>query len=192
MLLRTIALIALLGFLHGCAAPLVVAGGAAAAGVVVAKDRRTAGTMLDDERIELRIQGRITDNPELLENTHVSVTSYNGVVLLTGEAVLPMYKQQVEDMARQETKVREIRNELRITAPSNSASRSRDALLTTRVKSRLLGTDGLDSASIKIVSENASVYLMGMVTHAEADRAVQGVRTVPGVERIVKVFEYTD
>jgi len=192
MLRRIIPLLCILSLLQGCAAPLVVAGGAAAAGMMVAKDRRTAGTMLDDERIELRAQRRIADQPELLENSHVNVTSYNGVVLLSGEAVLPMYKQQVEQIVRQEAKVREIRNELRIAPLSESASRSRDAVLTTRVKTRLINSEGINASGFKVVSENATVYLMGMVSHDEAARAVQAVRSVPGVARIVKVFEYTD
>lgn len=192
MLARIIALITTLSLLGGCAAPLVVAGGAAAAGVVVAKDRRTAGTMLDDERVEIRSQRRIAEDKELVENTHVNITCYNGVVLITGEAVLPMYKTRVEELVRQEEKVREVRNELQITAPSTTSSRSRDTLLTTRVKSRLLGADNVDSSSIKVVSEQSTVYLMGLVTRGEADHAVQVTRNTDGVMRIVKVFEYTD
>lgn len=192
MLLRITALITMVSLLGGCAAPLVVAGGAAAAGVVVAKDRRTAGTMLDDERIEMHSQRRIAEDKELAENTHVSVTSYNGVVLLTGEAVLPMYKTRVEKLVRQVEKVRMVRNELQIMAPSSAASRSRDTLLTTRVKSRLFGADNLDATAIKVVSERSTVYLMGLVTRAEAEHAVQVARTTSGVERIVKVFEYTE
>ena len=190
MLFRIITLICAFSVVSGCA-PVVV-GGAAAAGGAVAKDPRTVGTMLDDESIELKIQQQIAAEPELLENTHVNVTSYNGVVLLTGEAFFPDHKQHVEEIARQQDKVREIRNALRIGPASAPSSRSRDTRITAWVKSRLLDADNLDSSRIKVVTENSAVYLMGMVRREEAKRAVDIVRTTKGVARIVKVFEYTN
>lgn len=192
MLSRILALMLSFSLLQGCAAPLVIAGGSAAAGVMVAKDRRTAGTMLDDQGIELKIQQGIADNPDLLENTHISVTSYNGIVLLTGEAELPLYRHQVQRLAKAQPKVREIRNAIEIAPASDSASRKRDAVLTGRVKSRLIGADGVDANSIKVVSDKGTVYLMGLVSQSEAARAVDMVRHTEGVARIVKVFEYTD
>jgi len=191
-MLRITALITLISLLSACSAPLMLAGGAAAAGVVIAKDRRTAGTMLDDERIEIKTERRIAAEPELVQNSHVNITSFNGVVLITGEAVLPMYKARIEELVRQENKVREVRNELVIASPSSSANRSRDTLLTTRIKSRLFGDSNVDSASIKVVTEHATVYLMGLVKHEEAERAVDVARSTSGVQRIVKVFEYID
>lgn len=192
MLLRITAFIALLSLLSACTAPIIIAGSAAAAGVVIAKDRRTAGTMLDDERTEIKAGRGIAADKELLQNTHVNVTSFNGIVLLTGEAVLPMYKAKVEEIVRREQKVREVRNELIIASPSTAAERSRDTLITTRVKSRLFGEANVDSSTIKVVTERATVYLMGLVKHKEADHAVQVARTTPDVTRIVKVFEYID
>lgn len=192
MLFRIVALITLFSLLSACTAPLMIAGGAAAAGVVIAKDRRTAGTMLDDERIEIKAARSIAADTELVQNTHVNITSFNGVVLITGEAVLPMYKTRVEELVRKQEKVREVRNELVIASPSSSANRSRDTLLTTRIKSRLFGDENIDSSSVKVVSENATVYLMGLVNHNEADQAVQVARSTAGVQRIVKIFEYVD
>lgn len=190
MLFRIITLISALSLLSGCA-PVVV-GGAAATGGAVAKDPRTVGTMLDDESIELKIQQQIAADPELLENTHVNVTSYNGVVLLTGEAFFPVHKQRIEELARQQHKVREIRNALRIGPASAASGRGRDTRITARVKSRLIDADNIDGSRIKVVTENSAVYLMGMVSREEADLAVGVVRTTKGVARIVKVFEYTN
>lgn len=190
MLMRIFAFITLLSLLSACTAPIIIAGGAAAAGVVIAKDRRTAGTMLDDERIEIKAGRDIASDTELVQNTHVNITSFNGVVLITGEAVLPMYKTRVEEIVRKEQKVREIRNELIIASPSSSADRSRDTLITTRIKTRLLGDSDVDSSTIKVVTEHGTVYLMGLVKRQEADQAVEVARTTPNVARIVKVFEY--
>ncbi len=189
MFVRLGILFVLIFQLSGCAAPLVIAGGAAA-GVAIAKDRRNAETMLNDERIELSAQERITDNAELLSGVHVNITSYNGVVLLTGEAVLPLYKAQVEKLVREEEGVREVRNELRIAPASDSESRRNDTALTTRVLSRLFDAEGVDTANVKVVSENASVYLMGLLSRAEAEKVVEVVRRTPGVARVIKVFEY--
>ncbi|MFO7594447.1 MAG: BON domain-containing protein [Pseudomonadota bacterium] len=190
MRFRIITLLCALSMISGCA-PMVI-GGAAATGGAVAIDPRTVGTMLDDESIELKIQQQIVADPELLENTHVNVTSYNGVVLLTGEAFFPLHKQRVEEIARQQRKVREIRNALRIGPVSAASSRSRDTRITARVKAQLIEADTINASRIKVVTENSMVYLMGMVSREEADRAVDVVRTGKGVARIVKVFEYTN
>jgi osmotically-inducible protein OsmY len=190
LLLRLGTLLALLSLLSACAAPLFIAGGAAA-GVMVAKDHRSAEVMLNDERIEVSTQERITEDAELLAGSHVNITSYNGVVLISGEVVLPMYKAQIEKMVREEKGVREVRNELRIAQASSSESRRNDTVLTSRVLSRLFDTANIDSTNVKVISENATVYLMGMLSRAEAERVVQVARHTPGVARVVKVFEYT-
>lgn len=189
MPLRAGVLSILLALLTGCAAPLVLAGGAAA-GVAIVKDRRSAEVMLNDERIEISAQDRITDDAELLEGSHVNITSYNGVVLISGETVLPMYKARIEKMVREERGVREVRNELHIGPASSTESRRNDTKLTARVLSRLFDADGVDTANVKVVSENATVYLMGMLNRDEAERVVQVVRRTEGVARVVKVFEY--
>lgn len=190
MLTRLGILFVLINLLTGCAAPLVLAGGAAAAGVVIAKDRRNTEVILNDERIEISAQERITDNAELLDSVHINITSYNGIVLLTGEAAIPMYKAQVEKLVREEEGVREVRNELRIAPASDSESRRNDTALTTRVLSRLFDADGIETANVKVVSENATVYLMGLLSRTEAKKVVEVVRHTQGVARVVKVFEY--
>lgn len=175
--------------LGGCAAPLVI-GGAAATGAVVANDRRTAGTMLDDERIELNILSEVARDQQLVDHTHINVTSYNGIVLLTGEAATPILSQRISAIAKRVLKVREVKNELRIGPLSDAPSRNRDTVLTSRVKSRLLSDARVDGTAFKVVSEQGTVYLMGLVTRAEANAAVDVTRRTEGVLRIVKVFEY--
>lgn len=190
MLLRLGALLTTLTLLSGCAAPLMIAGGAAA-GVMIARDNRSTEVMLNDERIEISAQERITANTELLANSHVNITSYNGVVLITGEVLLPMYKAEVEKLVRDESGVREVRNALRIAPASASESRRNDAVLTSRVLSRLFDAENIESNNVKVVTENTTVYLMGLLSRDQAERVVQVARRTPGVTRIVKVFEYT-
>jgi osmotically-inducible protein OsmY len=190
MLLRLGALLVTLNLISGCAAPLVIAGGAAA-GVMVARDNRSAEVMLNDERIEISTQDRITANAELLANSHINITSYNGVVLITGEVLLPMYKAQVEKLVQEERGVRDIRNALRVAPASDTESRRNDTVLTSRVLSRLFDAENIESNNVKVVSENATVYLMGLLSRDQAERVVQVARRTPGVARVVKVFEYT-
>lgn len=186
---RFLVIVSALLALNGCAAPLVI-GGAAATGVAVAYDRRTAGTILDDERIELQVLSLVAEEQQLAQRTHLNVTSYNGIVLLTGEIEEEALGQRIAELARKVAKVREIKNELVIGPPSPAASRSRDTVLTTRVKSRLVADSNVDATAIKVVSENGTVYLMGMVNRTEAANAVDVTRSTEGVQRIVKVFEY--
>jgi len=187
---RLIGILCTLLVLNGCAAPILIGGAAAATGVAVANDRRTAGTMVDDERIELQILGLVAKEQDLVARSHLNVTSYNGVVLLTGEVEEKALGKRITDLARQAPKVRVIKNELRIGPLSTPASRSNDTVLTTRVKSRLVSDPQVDGTAIKVVSENGTVYLMGLVSPVEAASAVEVTRNTEGVQRIVKVFEY--
>jgi len=179
----------LLLLLQACA-PVVVAG--AAAGVAAAHDRRTLGAMIDDENMELKAASNIGTDAELKKLVHVNVTSMNGIVLLTGEAATSEARDKILTYVRAVNGVRRITNELRISEPSPFGSRSKDSLITSAVKSRYLVTKDFDPTRIKVVTEAGAVYLMGLVTHAEGDHAVELAATIDGVERIVKVFEYID
>jgi osmotically-inducible protein OsmY len=170
--------------------PVVVGG--AAAGAAAAHDRRTFGAMIDDENIELKAAAKIGQDAELKNLVHVNVTSMNGIVLLTGEAATTAARDQILTHVRAVNGVRRVTNELRITEPSPFGSRSLDSLITSAVKSRYLVTKDFDPTRIKVVTEASVVYLMGMVTQAEGDLAVDHAATIEGVERIVKVFEYID
>jgi osmotically-inducible protein OsmY len=170
--------------------PAVVGG--AAVGAAAAHDRRTFGAIIDDQNIELKAASNIGMDAELKKLVHVNVTSMNGIVLLTGEAATTEARDQVLTQVRAVNGVRRITNELRITEPSSFGSRSKDSLITSAVKSRFLVTKDLDPTRVKVVTEANVVYLLGLVTQAEGDLAVERAATIEGVERIVKVFEYID
>lgn len=178
--------------LSGCA-PLVV-GGAAATGVSVVHDRRTAGALIEDQAIELRVKSALKKEPGMSDQTHINVTSYNGVVLLSGEAPTEALRRRAAEIARRTDKVRRVHNELTLAAPSAMMVRSSDALITTKVKAELfkIKIKGFDPSRVKVVTENGTVFLMGLVTRAEAEAAVAVARQVSGVQRIVKLFEYLD
>lgn len=189
---KLVALLLASALLTGCAAaPLVIGVGAAAGGVMVANDRRTAGMMMDDERIELKTMDMVTRDAMLRDNAHINATCYNGQLLLTGEVPDELSATQLAERASRLTRVTVVKNELLIGPVSGSASRTADSATTTRVKSRLISklSDGLGQ-DIKVVTERGSVYLMGLVTQDEAHQAVEITRTTKGVQRIVKVFEY--
>ncbi|MEW6647761.1 MAG: BON domain-containing protein [Pseudomonadota bacterium] len=187
-LLLTIA--AVLTLLQGCA-PVIV-GGAAAGAVAVADDQRTTGTIIDDQGIELKIGKAINDNAELREQTHINITSFNGVVLLSGEAATAAQRDQAEKLAGTVAKVRRVVNDIIIGPISSLASRSRDSWLTTKVKSQLLGDKDVPGNQIKVLTEAQTVYLMGMVTRSQGDRAGEITRHTSGVKRVVKLFEYVE
>ncbi|OGI52880.1 MAG: hypothetical protein A3B81_01020 [Candidatus Muproteobacteria bacterium RIFCSPHIGHO2_02_FULL_65_16] len=175
--------------LHGCA-PLVVAGGATA--VIAAQDRRTVGSFIDDETIEWKAVTAINAVESLKKEVHINVTSVNGTVLLTGEAPTIELRDGVLTQVRGVPGVRRTVNEIRIGPPSTLADRSNDSWLTGKIKTRLVGVENLQSAQIKVVTENAVVYLMGLVKKDEAESATEAARQVGGVQRVVKLFEYLD
>jgi osmotically-inducible protein OsmY len=178
--------------LNGCAGAVV---GGAAAGAAVVHDRRTAGTVLDDQIIELECLNRLHDNKELYEQIHVNFTSYNLVLLITGEAPTEAMRNQVYDVVKDISKIKRIHNELIVAAPSSFMSRSSDSWIDAKVKTRLFQIDdieGFDPTRVNVVTENGSVFLMGLVTRKEADAVTEVARTTDGVQRVIKVFEYLD
>ena len=176
-------------FLHGCAGA-VIAG--AAAGGAMAADRRTAGAIVEDQSIELKAMQLIHGDEELAEKTNVSVTSYNGAVLLTGEAPTTELRDRLISLVRPIKKIKRIYNEIAIAAPVSLSVSSEDTLITGRVKSALLAAKGVNPLHVKVVTSKRNVYLMGLVTHNEAGFATDIVRRVDGVERVVRLFEYID
>lgn len=176
----------------GCA-PVVV-GGAAAGGAAL-HSRRTVGTFVDDQAIELKARLAILENKELSSQVHASVTSYNGVLLLTGQAPTETLRQQVQDIAARTEKVRVVHNEMSVAAPNSMITRSSDTLITAKVKTALFNIKGIedfDPTRVKVVTEDGIVYLMGLVYRNEADAVVDQARQVGGAMKIVKVFEYLD
>lgn len=178
--------------LNGCSAP-VMFGGAVAGGAAVATDPRTTGTLIDDQGIEVKIASEIGENePVINERAHIAPTSYNGIVLLTGEAPEKWMIERVSKIARSVPKVRHVYNEVIVAEPSSLGQRSRDTWLTTKVKSKLLADEQVDSSRLKVVTERDVVYLMGLTSRAQAERAATIARNTDGVKVVVKVIEYTD
>ncbi len=171
--------------LNGCVP--VIAGGAAAGGLAAA-DRRTSGAYVDDEGIEWKALTEI--EKQLRNKIHVNVTSFNRNVLLTGEALDEETKKQAESITREIANVRNVTNELQVGLASAVTDRSRDSYLTSLVKGKMYKENRFPPNYVKVVTEDSVVYLMGMVTRAEADDAVDIARSIDGVEKVVKVFEY--
>ena len=169
-------------------APAVVGG--AAAGGLAAADRRTSGTYVEDEGIEWKSLTRISE--ALKDKIHINVTSFNRNVLLTGEAAEEAARQKAESLAREVQNVRNVTNELTIGLPSSIASRSNDTYLTSLVKGNMIkdNADRFAPIHVKVITENAVVYLMGMVTRKEAEAATEIARNTSGVQKVVTVFEY--
>lgn len=170
--------------LSACA-PIVVGG--AMVGSLMATDRRTAGTQVEDEGIELRAGSRIRDN--LGERVRVSVTSYNRQVLLTGEAPNAQDKQLVEQVVSKVENVRAIVNEIGIMGNATLTQRSSDTLVTGRVKASMVDAQDLFANAFKVVTDRGTVYLMGRVTQREAERATDIARSTSGVQKVVRVLE---
>lgn len=175
--------------LQGCAAVVV---GGAATGVAVAHDRRTAGTIVDDESIEVKAMGALNADKDIRDQTHLNVTSYNNVVLMTGETSTRQQGLRAYQIVSGLDKVKKVHNETVVAAPSSFGSRSNDALLTSKVKTRMIATKGFDSTLVKIVSERGIVYLLGLVTRDEGNLAGEIARQTEGVQKVVKLFEYQD
>src|SRR2546427_6173115 len=171
--------------LDGCI-PLVMTG--VGAGALVATDRRSAGTQLDDEIIEDKILTTVVDRYR--NDAHVNVTSYNGNVLLTGEVPTERARSDVLDIARTTAKVRTVQSELVVGPVTDLGSRSNDTLITSKVKARFVEAQKFQINHVKVVTERGTVYLLGVVRRDEGDAAADIARTTSGAQRVVKVFEY--
>ena len=175
--------------LQGCATAIITG---AATGVSLVHDRRTTGAVIDDQGVEFKAALAIFNNKDIYEQSHINVTSYNGIILITGETLTEQLKQQVYDLVRVIPKVRTIHNELIIAAPSSLPSRSSDAWITSKVKAKITSDRQIDPFYIKVVTEHGVVYLMGIVNQSESDRAVSITANSAGVQRVVKIFEYSN
>ncbi len=172
--------------LASCAAPLMFGG--VIGGAMVASDRRSTGIQLEDETIEQRSATAIRENFGTKE--HISITSYNRQVLITGEVSTDTVRRQVESLIGRIENVRAVVNELVIGPASSMSDRTSDALLVAKVKASMVDTEDVFANVYKVVGERGTIYLMGRVTQREAKRATDVVRGVAGVKRVVRVFEY--
>ena len=171
--------------LQGCF-PVVAAGAGTA--VLSTLDRRTSGTQLEDEGIELRAGNRISERYG--DKAHVTVISYNRAVLLSGEVPDAAARSEVEKIVRAVPNVRAVTNELVIGGPSSLGARSNDAILTSKVKARFVDANKFNPLHVKVVTESSVVYLLGIVTDREAADATEIARTTGGVKKVVRLFEF--
>ncbi len=158
----------------------------------VAHDRRTTGTFIEDSAIELKIIKRLYRNEEIKKSSHINVTSYNTIVLITGETPIEENRNRIVNIVRDTPKVTRVYDELTIAAPSSWISRSSDSLITTKIKVKLFNLKGFDATRIKVVTEKGVAYLMGILTKAESDEATEKARQTDGVQKVVKIFQYID
>jgi osmotically-inducible protein OsmY len=173
--------------LQGCElAVLGAAGGAAAYSIV--EDRRSSGVQIDDETIQVRAQNRVSER--FGDKAHLTVTSFNRMALLTGEAWDEAMRDEIGRIVQSVPNVRGIANEVQIAVPTSRASRINDEVITTKVKGRLIDSGKANPVHVKVVTEASVVYLMGVVTDREADDAVEIARTTGGVRKVVKIFDY--
>lgn len=186
---RIILILILPVVLGGCVAAAVTG---TAAGAAVAVDKRTTGTVIEDQSIEFKARQALAENEEIKENSHINIVSYNTVVLLTGEATTEAIRRQIVETVREVPKVSHVHNEISIAAPSSLMARSSDSLITSKVKTKLLAAKDVDGFNIKVVTDKGAVYLMGLIPRDEAERATDVVRRTGGVQKVVKLFQYTD
>lgn len=175
--------------LNGCASMI-----GATSDQPIQEDRssRTTGSLIDDELIEIKALVNIGKASQELQQSHISVTSYNGVVLISGQVPSEQAKRLAGSTVSQLNKVRKVHNELQIAGPTSTIVRANDTWLTAKVKSKMLADKDLKAMGIKIVTENGIVYLLGLVENQQAQRAVDITRNTVGVQKVVKMFEYID
>ena len=160
--------------------------------VDILHDRRTVGEYIDDGAIEVKTRNILIANADFRKAAHVKTQSWNGILLLTGEIDDPAVKPELLQRLQAVKGVRQVVDETTITGKTKLWSRTNDAWISSKVKSRLVYKTGLKANRIKVVTTRGSVYLMGIVTREEADKATQHTQTVRGVKRVVKVFEYLE
>jgi osmotically-inducible protein OsmY len=171
--------------LQGCPA-VIGAGGFVAMSTM--DDRRTTGTQLDDSSIESRAKSRIAER--IGERGRINVAAFNRTVLLTGEAWDEATRAEAERITLEVPNVRSVTNEIQVASIAPFSARAGDPQLTATIKGRFMGSDRLNSVHVKVITEVGVVYLLGLVTEAEAETATELARTTGGVRKVVKVFEY--
>ena len=186
LLVRLVAVPAFVCSLYGCVAAVV---GGAGTAVLVGEDRRTVGTVTEDQGIEVKAANRVNAK---FKDAHINVTSYSRMVLVTGEAPDAAAKSDIEKIVRAVENVRGVYNEMTVGSPTALSARANDSYITSKVKARFVDGRKFNAVHVKAVTEAGVVYLLGMVKRKEADDAVEITRTTSGVQRVVKLFEYLD
>jgi len=188
---KVIILLALPLLLSACAAA-VVGGGAAA---VAAHDRRSVGTVFDDQALEFQVVDRIYSSPEIGEESHIKVEVYEGVALLMGETDSEAKRELAGRLAGEVGDVKRVVNEVKVVPIASMGTRLNNTWLTAKVNAALVRenpVEGFDATRIKVITSEGTVYLMGLVTREEGEAVAEVARNVSGVQRVVKVFNYMD
>jgi len=175
--------------LQGCVAVAVVG---VVGGASVATDNRSLGNQIDDQKIEMDANAKLSKSKALNDNTNLHVVSVNGSVLVVGQAPNSYLRDQAIKAINEVRGVKQLHNQIRVSNTTSFTTKTNDVWLTSKVKAALFGTDKLDATNIKVVTENAEVFLMGVISQAEATIAVDIARNVGGVNRVFKIFEYLD
>jgi len=183
-----ILVLATLIILPACAPVLV--GGAVVSGISVANDRRSAGQVIDDKIISAHVRKEIHKN--IANDKHIKVMTYNGIVLLAGEAENSDDKIKAENAAAERNGVIRVINELHESIPTNIKRRTKDSYITSKAKSSLVRVklEGFNPTRVRIMTTRGVIYLMGRVSKAESEAVVEKIRNLKGVKKVVKVFEY--
>ncbi|GAB0111664.1 division/outer membrane stress-associated lipid-binding lipoprotein [Pseudoalteromonas distincta] len=187
MFKRSLIVLSAVVLLQGCAAA-VVAGTASA--VTAANDRRTIGSQIDDNNIEIKASIALSEVERLEKFANISAVSVNGIVLLVGQVANEEMRNEALRTIEGISGIRKIHNQIRISSNIGITTQTHDSWLTSKVKAQLLTAKNISSNNIKVVTENAEVFLMGLVSDSESNQAVNIARNVSGVERVIKVFEY--
>jgi len=175
-----------LSLLQGCA---VVVAGAAATGVSSAEDRRTLGSQIDDNAIELKAQLALQQAKGITASARIVVKSVNGNLLLVGQSPNQYLRELAVKILAKIDGVKRVHNQVKIGHTTSMSTQTMDTWLTTRVKLKLLTEKDIRSNHISVLTENTEVYLMGLVSTDEANKAVEVARNIPGVTKVIKVFE---
>jgi len=185
---KILAILGMILLLPGCI-PVVFVAGAAAGGAII-YDHRDTKTMVKDRDATFQIQNKLDLDKDLTKQTHISVVTFNRIALLVGQAPNEELRKHAETIAKANSQIKVLYNEITVEPPISRTKITNDTWITTKVKATLLAAPGLSSTNLKIITENGTVYLMGLITHAQADLATEKTKTVSGVEKIVKLFEY--
>jgi len=173
--------------IQGCAVATIAA---VTAGATVISDRRTFSKQLDDHSIEFIAHNELLKNKALSDNTNINIVSVNGIVLVVGQAPNTYLRDLVIKTVKVTPDIVRIHNQIRIGAVSSITTQSNDVWLTSKVKSALLANGEVNGKDVKVVTENAEVFLLGLVSAKEADTVVEIARNISGVNRVIKAFEY--
>jgi len=184
---KLVTVLLIISILQGCAAVAVIA---VTTGTSMATDRRSIGNQIDDQSIEVVAYNEITKNKSLNDNTNLHIISVNGSVLVIGQALNTYLRDQAIKIINNIDGVVRIHNQIRLGNLTSITTQANDIWLTSKVKSALFSSDVINADTIKVITENAEVFLMGLVTKKEADIAIDITRNISGVSRVFKAFEY--